>query len=80
MNILITGANGYIGQRLIPVLVEQGHQIYCCVRNRKRFDGMRIRYLSVRDFILRSGLCVYVRPWQRIYRMGRPGRRWQNYY
>ncbi len=38
MNILITGANGYIGQRLIPVLVEQGHQIYCCVRNRKRFE------------------------------------------
>ncbi len=38
MNILITGANGYIGQRLIPVLVEQGHSLYCCVRNRKRFE------------------------------------------
>ena len=38
MNILITGANGYIGQRLIPVLVEQGHNLYCCVRNRKRFE------------------------------------------
>ena len=39
MNILITGANGYIGQRLIPVLLQEGHQLYCCVRNRKRFEG-----------------------------------------
>ena len=38
MNILVTGANGYIGQRLIPVLLEEGHQLYCCVRNRKRFQ------------------------------------------
>ncbi|MBI5914079.1 MAG: SDR family oxidoreductase [Bacteroidetes bacterium] len=39
MKILITGANGYIGQRLIPVLIEQGHQLHCCVRNRKRFEA-----------------------------------------
>ncbi|MEK7256344.1 MAG: NAD(P)H-binding protein, partial [Bacteroidota bacterium] len=39
MKILITGANGYIGQRLIPVLLEQRHQLYCCVRNRKRFEA-----------------------------------------
>jgi len=39
MNILITGANGYIGQRLIPVLAEQGHELYCCVRNRNRFEN-----------------------------------------
>ncbi|MEO6000890.1 MAG: SDR family oxidoreductase [Chitinophagaceae bacterium] len=38
MNILITGANGYIGQRLIPVLLEEKHTLYCCVRNKKRFD------------------------------------------
>lgn len=38
MNILLTGANGYIGQRLIPALLEQGHQLYCCVRNKKRFE------------------------------------------
>jgi uncharacterized protein YbjT (DUF2867 family) len=36
--ILITGANGYIGQRLIPALLEQGHDLYCCVRNRERFE------------------------------------------
>ena len=43
MNILITGANGYIGQRLIPVLMEQGHQLYCCVRNKKRFEGQHLQ-------------------------------------
>jgi uncharacterized protein YbjT (DUF2867 family) len=39
MNILITGANGYIGQRLIPVLMEEGHTLYCCVRDKKRFES-----------------------------------------
>ena len=39
MRILITGANGYIGQRLIPVLLEQGHTLYCCVRNKARFES-----------------------------------------
>jgi uncharacterized protein YbjT (DUF2867 family) len=38
MNILITGANGYIGQRLIEVLLPQQHQLYCCVRNKARFE------------------------------------------
>ncbi|MBI1228322.1 MAG: DUF2867 domain-containing protein [Bacteroidetes bacterium] len=39
MKILLTGANGYIGQRLLPVLLELGHTVYCCVRNKRRFDG-----------------------------------------
>ena len=38
MNILITGANGYIGQRLIPILLKDEHTLICCVRNRNRFD------------------------------------------
>jgi uncharacterized protein YbjT (DUF2867 family) len=37
MNILITGANGYIGQRLIQFLLHDMHQLYCCVRNKERF-------------------------------------------
>jgi uncharacterized protein YbjT (DUF2867 family) len=39
MNILITGANGYIGQRLIQLLLQGQHQLYCCVRNRERFEA-----------------------------------------
>ena len=38
MNILITGANGYIGQRLLAALLEEGHDLYCCVRQKKRFE------------------------------------------
>ncbi|MGB6036504.1 MAG: NAD(P)H-binding protein, partial [Cryomorphaceae bacterium] len=37
MKILLTGANGYIGMRLLPSLLEQGHFVYCCVRDKTRF-------------------------------------------
>ncbi|WP_068472817.1 SDR family oxidoreductase [Saccharicrinis aurantiacus] len=37
MKILLTGATGYIGKRILPVLVNQGHQVVCCVRDMKRF-------------------------------------------
>ena len=35
--ILLTGASGYIGKRLLPVLVENGHEVVCCVRDKTRF-------------------------------------------
>jgi uncharacterized protein YbjT (DUF2867 family) len=35
--ILLTGATGYIGKRLLPVLVEQGHEVFCMVRDKNRF-------------------------------------------
>lgn len=38
MKILLTGSTGYIGRRLLPVLVEAGHQVICLVRDRRRFD------------------------------------------
>lgn len=37
MRILLTGATGYIAQRLLPALVQDGHTVVCCVRNRDRF-------------------------------------------
>lgn len=37
MKILLTGANGYIGMRLLPVLVEAGHTVVCTVRDGSRF-------------------------------------------
>ena len=38
MKILLTGATGYIGKKLLPVLVSQGHQVVCCVRDKGRFN------------------------------------------
>lgn len=37
MRVLLTGATGYIGKRLLPVLVEAGHIVICCVRDRQKF-------------------------------------------
>lgn len=37
MKVLLTGATGYIGKRLLPFLVEQGHHVVCCVRDLNRF-------------------------------------------
>lgn len=37
MKILLTGATGYIGKRLLPILVAQGHNVICCVRDKNRF-------------------------------------------
>ncbi len=38
MKILLTGSTGYIGRRLLPVLVEDGHHVICLVRDKRRFD------------------------------------------
>ncbi|QQS42197.1 MAG: SDR family oxidoreductase [Acidobacteriota bacterium] len=39
MKILLTGANGYIGKRLLPVLVEKGHEVVCLVRDPDRLNA-----------------------------------------
>lgn len=38
MKILLTGANGYIGMRLLPQLLDMGHQVVCAVRDSKRLS------------------------------------------
>jgi uncharacterized protein YbjT (DUF2867 family) len=38
MKILLTGATGYIAKRLLPLLLSEGHEIVCCVRDKRRFD------------------------------------------
>ncbi|XMO85539.1 SDR family oxidoreductase [Algibacter sp. AS12] len=38
MNILVTGATGYIGKRLIPFLLNEGHKVVCVVRDQLRAD------------------------------------------
>ncbi|REJ78709.1 MAG: DUF2867 domain-containing protein [Acidobacteria bacterium] len=41
MKILLTGANGYIGKRLLSVLVESGHDVVCMVRDPDRLNPPR---------------------------------------
>lgn len=59
MKILLTGVTGYIAQRLLPVLLEQGHEVICCVRDKKRFKN---KYISPNvsvvevDFLDKSSL------------------------
>jgi len=36
MKILLTGVTGYVGKRLLPALIEKGHKIVCCVREKSR--------------------------------------------
>jgi uncharacterized protein YbjT (DUF2867 family) len=38
MKVLLTGATGYIGKRLLPILIENGHEVICCVRNPRSFE------------------------------------------
>ena len=60
MKILLTGVTGYIAQRLLPVLLENGHQVVCCVRDRNRFDATKYnsQNLSVveADFLEKDSL------------------------
>ncbi|WP_433811615.1 NAD-dependent epimerase/dehydratase family protein [Flavobacterium johnsoniae] len=37
MKILLTGATGYIGKRLLPLLLDQGYEAVCCVRDKSTF-------------------------------------------
>ena len=37
MKILLTGATGYIGKRLLPILIGDGHSVVCAVRDVNRF-------------------------------------------
>jgi uncharacterized protein YbjT (DUF2867 family) len=47
MKILLTGATGYIAQRLLPALLDNGHEVICCVRDLARFDSAKFRSKSL---------------------------------
>ncbi|EGV43893.1 SDR family oxidoreductase [Bizionia argentinensis JUB59] len=50
MKILVTGATGYIGKRLIPLLVQDGHHVICVVRDILRADKLYVEDPHI-DFI-----------------------------
>jgi uncharacterized protein YbjT (DUF2867 family) len=52
MKILLTGVTGYIAQRLLPVLLENGHEVVCCVRDSKRFNTKK--YSSYRISVVEA--------------------------
>lgn len=60
MKILLTGANGYIGLRLLPALISEGHHVICCVRDRHRFhppDSLRNHITTIEvDFRFKDQL------------------------
>lgn len=60
MRILLTGATGYIGKRLLVDLLDQGHEVVCCVRDRSRLAvpdhyGDRVTVIEV-DFLKKDSL------------------------
>jgi uncharacterized protein YbjT (DUF2867 family) len=60
MKILLTGVTGYIAQRLLPVLLENGHEVVCCVRDSNRFNSKKYASLNfsviVADFLNKESL------------------------
>lgn len=49
MKILLTGANGYVGRRLLPELLAQGHEVVCCVRDKMRLglDSQTLELITI---------------------------------
>lgn len=40
MRVLVTGATGYIGGRLVPTLLEAGHEVRCVARTPAKLDAL----------------------------------------
>jgi uncharacterized protein YbjT (DUF2867 family) len=59
MNILVTGATGYIGGRLVPLLLEAGHTVRVAARDPRRLDSADwVNQVEVIEGDLNSGESV----------------------
>lgn len=57
MKVLLTGANGYIGTKLIPALLDKGHEVVCLVRDKILFTKQSVyadRVTIITGDLLRS--------------------------
>lgn len=52
LKVLLTGATGYIGKRLLPVLLETGYTVVCLVRDQREFDWSAIPDRHMAEVIL----------------------------
>ena len=48
MKIILTGATGYIGKRILPILVNKGHHLVCCVRDKSRLNPPKSLQSSIK--------------------------------
>ena len=80
MRIGVAGATGYIGGRLVPRLVEEGHEVVCLARNPGKLDGrlwrdkVEVRYGDVAEpESLAAALAGCEVAYYLIHSMGGPG-------
>jgi len=62
VKVLLTGANGYIGKRILPSLVYNGHHVICCVRDKNRLTipkafAEKVKIIEV-DFLDKHSLAA----------------------
>lgn len=60
MHILITGANGFIGQHLVSTLMEQGHQITACVRD---INTYKSKLTSIETIECNYNKDIHIKDW-----------------
>lgn len=58
MRIIILGATGYLGSRVVRKLIEQGHEILCLKRECSRTQDLE-------EAVLRGGIFATLRTWRR---------------
>jgi uncharacterized protein YbjT (DUF2867 family) len=49
LNILVTGATGYVGGRLVPRLLAEGHHVICLARDPDRLAGRKWENVAIRQ-------------------------------
>lgn len=45
MNILVTGATGFIGKHLVPALINEGHEIHILVRKKSNWHNLNVSHV-----------------------------------